>query len=70
MPCICACCGERFDRSIIRPGERMAQICEECGGFLCPTCGSHAIYDIAAEAIAVPARFAASIRASVWGRAN
>jgi hypothetical protein len=71
MPCICRICGERFDRlPLLRPGELWAPVCEDCGGFLCPTCRSHDIYDIIRGIAFVPPHLAASVRASVWGRGH
>ena len=44
-------------------------VCDECGCWVCPACGTHG--QVAAFGVMdVPPSHTASVRASVWGRAN
>lgn len=78
QPCVCIDCRTHFVRGsallldipIEAIGDLVAPVCFECGSFVCPLCDSHNIADIADEIIAVPQQYAASIRASVWGRGH
>jgi hypothetical protein len=47
----------------------VAQVCDECDQVICPVCGSHGTLALRGEWV-VPLEHAASVRASVWGRAN
>lgn len=71
MPCFCQICGERFDRPpLLRSGHLWSIPCPHCGGFLCPRCRSHEVYDLVQGIVIVPPHMAASVRASVWGKPN
>jgi predicted RNA-binding Zn-ribbon protein involved in translation (DUF1610 family) len=64
MPCVCITCRSRF-----RANEVVN--CPDCGDLRCPRCGMHGgMYTIEARPYNVPPYLAASVRASVWGRAN
>jgi len=45
-------------------------VCEDCQQHLCPRCLSHDIANANGEVVLVPQSHAASVRASVCGRAN
>ena len=60
--CVCLVCRSHLVRALLVS-------CAECGLWVCPACGTHG--EIASfGTYVVPQSHAASVRASVWGRAN
>jgi hypothetical protein len=65
VPCVCQICGTRFDRPpLIQYGELAALTCEDCGGFLCPHCRSHAVWFVQEGIVLVSPQYAAIVRAA------
>ena len=59
---LCVVCRARF------AADRVG-LCPNCGAVICPLCGAHERI-ILLGTFVVPQTEAASVRASVWGRAN
>lgn len=62
MDCVCTVCRAHLVMGIVR-------ICDECGQMICPNCALHGTVALFGAWL-VPQAQAASVRASVWGRAN
>ena len=62
VPCVCTVCRSTFSAFVVKP-------CPECGECLCPVCGRHGELPMIGTFV-IPPELAASVRASVWGRAN
>jgi hypothetical protein len=70
--CICTICGTRPAAPPLKPGDTrsFALLCPHCGLWVCCHCGSHALERVYQAPVFVSPRYAASVRASVWGRPN
>ena len=62
MNCVCTVCRAHLVMAV-------ARFCDDCDQAICPRCGSHGTVALLGAWL-VPPDQAASVRASVWGRAN
>lgn len=60
--CVCVVCRTHLAIALLAT-------CDDCGCWICPVCGTHGQV-MPFVVMDVPPSHAASVRASVWGRAN